>query len=122
MEIRNGNTLESHRFISRGRVAPVAVVHPRGLLAVFAAVFGAAATSALGKLSLEFLPLATLVVGTLTNATPRLVLAAEVSHDHARPVLHVLRVVSDSELLHQGEDVDVVGKEVLVLILRHLDR
>jgi hypothetical protein len=114
--------LGSRRVVSRGRVAPVAVVHPRGLLAVFAAVFGATAAPTLGKLSLELLPLATLVVGTLTDATSRLVLAAEISHDNARPVLHILRVVSNGELLHQGEDIDIVGEQVLVFVLGHLDR
>lgn len=90
-------------------MAPVAMVNPRSFLAVFAAVLGAAAASALGKLALEFLPLAALVVRTLTNAASRLILAAEVSHDHAGPVLHVLRVVPNGELLNQGEDIDIIG-------------
>lgn len=98
-------------------MAPVAMVNPRSFLAVFTAVLGAATASAFGKLALEFLPLAALVVRTLTNAASRLILAAEVSHDHAGPVLHVLRVVPNGELLNQGEDIDIIGQQVLILIL-----
>lgn len=65
------------------------MVHPRGFLAVFAAVLGTAATTALGELALEFLPFAALVVCALADAAARFVLAAEVPHHHAGPVLHV---------------------------------
>ena len=99
MEIKT-KLLWSHRVVSGGRMAPVPVVYPRGFLAIFTAVFGATATSTFGELTLEFFPLATLVIGALADATSRLILTAEVSHDHARPVLHVLGVMSNSKLLH----------------------
>lgn len=63
-----GTPSRSSGVVSRGGVAPVAVIYPCCLLAVFAAVLGAPATAALGKLSLKLLPLATLVVSTLANA------------------------------------------------------
>lgn len=94
----------------------MAVVYPRGLLAILAAVLGTAATTTLGKLSLEFLPFAALVVRTLADATARLVLAAEIPHHHTCPVLHVLRVVTDSELLNQGKDVHIIWKKVFILL------
>jgi hypothetical protein len=110
-----------HRVVSRGRMAPVPVVYPRGFLAVFAAVFGATAPPALGELTLELFPLATLVISALPDATSRLVLTAEVSHDHARPVLHILGVVSNSKLLHEGENINIIGKQVLVFLLAHIN-
>lgn len=97
------------------RVAPVPMEHPRGFLTVFAAVLGAATTSALGKLALEFLPFATLVVCALADPTARFVLAAQIPHHHACPVTHVFRVVTDRELFYQWEDVHVVREEVFVL-------
>ena len=108
--------------VSRGRVAPVAVVDPCGFLAIFAAVFGATAATTLGKLPLELFPLATLVVSALADATSRFVLAAEVPHHHARPVLHVFGMVADGELFYQRKDVDIVGQQVLVLFLRVRNR
>lgn len=101
---------EGCRIKSRCGVAPVAVVYPRGFLAVFAAVLGTAATAALCELALELLPFATLVVGALANPSTRLVLAAEVPHYHAGPVLHVLGVVSHGELLNEREDVHIIWK------------
>lgn len=98
-------------------MTPVAVVDPRSLLTVFAAILGAAAATAFGELALEFLPLATLVVGALADAASRLILAAEVSHDNAGPVLHVLRVVPNGELLNQREDINIIRQQVLVLLL-----
>lgn len=90
-------------------MAPVTMVDPRTLLTLLAAVLGATAASALGKLALVFLPLATLIVGALANASSRVILPAEIPHHHTRPVLHVLGVVSNGELLDQGEDIEVVG-------------
>jgi len=102
-------------------MAPVPMVHPSGFLAIFAAVFGATATSTLSKLTLELLPPATLVVSALANTTSRLVLTAEVPHNNARPVLHVLGMMPNSKLLHQGENVDIIGEQVLVLLLAHFN-
>jgi hypothetical protein len=98
-------------------MTPVAVVNPRSLLTVFAAVLGTAAATAFGELALELLPFATLVVSALTNTTSRLVFAAEVSHDHTGPVLHILRVVPNGELLNQREDINIIRQQVLVLLL-----
>jgi hypothetical protein len=99
MEIKM-KLLWGHRVVSRGRMAPVPVVYPRGFLAIFAAVFGATATATLGELTLELFPLATLVICALADTTSRLILTAKVSHDHACPVLHVLGVMSNSKLFH----------------------
>jgi hypothetical protein len=60
----------------RSSMAPVAMVDPRGLLAVFAAILGAAAATAFGELALELFPLAALVIRALTDAASRLILAA----------------------------------------------
>lgn len=103
-------------------MAPVPVIHPSGFLALFAAVFGATATSTFGELTLEHLPLATFEVGTLADPAPCLIFATKISHDHTRPVLHVLRVMSHGELLHQGEDVDIIGQQILIFLLTHLSR
>lgn len=89
---------------------------PRALLTFFAAVFGAAASSALGKLPCKFFPLATLVVGTLSDASSGVVLAAQVPHHHASPVLHIRTVVANGELLHEGKQVEVVGQKVLLVV------
>lgn len=88
------------------------VEYPCTLLAFLAAVFCPSASSALGKLSGELLPLAALVVGTLSYATSRVILPAQVPHHNSSPVLHVLAVVPDGELLHQREYVEVVRQEV----------
>jgi hypothetical protein len=45
------------------------VVDPRTLLALFTAILGATATAAFGKLSRELLPLATFVIGALSDAS-----------------------------------------------------
>lgn len=111
-----------HPFISWRGVAPVTMIHPRGFLTIFAAVLGAAATATLGKLSLELFPFTALVVCALPNATSRLVLAAEIPHDDASPVLHVFGVMTHRKLFHQGEDVDIVRKHVLLLFLWRFDR
>ena len=100
----------------RGSHAPVSVEHPRALLAFLAAVLGPPAPSALGKLPGELLPLAALVVGTLPYAASGVILAAKVAHHDPGPVLHVLAVVPDSELLNQREDVEVVRLEVFLLL------
>lgn len=120
MEIKM-EPLWGHRVVSRGRMAPVPVVYPGGFLAIFAAVLGATATPTLGELTLELFPLATLVVGALADATSRLILTAEVSHDHACPVLHVFGVMPNSKLLHQGKDVEIVGNQVLVFLLTRIN-
>ena len=45
------------------------MVDPRTLLALFTAILGATATAAFGKLSRELLPLATFVIGALSDAS-----------------------------------------------------
>lgn len=53
----------------RGTMAPVTVVHPGCLLAIFAAVFRATTPATLGKLPLELLPFPALVIRTLPDTT-----------------------------------------------------
>lgn len=97
--------------------APMAVESPCAFLAFLTAVFGTPATAALRKLPCVLFPFAALVVGTLTDASPGVVLSAQVSHNHTGPVLHVCAVVPDCELLHEGEYVLVVGEEVFLFAL-----
>lgn len=90
---------------------------PSTLLTLFAAILGTSTASALSKLTGVFLPLAALVVGALSDAAPRVVLPAEVPHNNSGPVLHVRAVVSHCKLFHQGENVEIVWEEELLLIL-----
>ena len=101
-----------------GSDAPEAVAPPCAFLALLRAVLCPPAASALGKLSSVLLPLAALPIGALSDATARLVFPAEVAHDHASPILHVVllwgcwRVVVvvagrgfGGELLDEREDI-----------------
>ena len=110
-----GENSTKRKRISWRRVAPMAMVHPRGFLAVLAAVFGPATTAAFCELPLEFLPFAALIVRALADTTARFILATEIPHHHTGPVPHVFRMVTDGELLNQREDVHIVREEVLIL-------
>lgn len=90
---------------------------PGTLLTLFAAVLCSAAPTALSKLPCEFLPFPALVVGTLSNATTGIVLAAQVTHNNSGPVLHIRAVVSNSELLYERENVEIIRKKVLLFEL-----
>jgi len=57
-------------------MTPVPMVDPRTLLALFTAIFGASTTAAFGKLSRELLPLATFVIGALSDASLRVIFPA----------------------------------------------
>ena len=70
---------------------------PSFALTLLAAVFRFATPSTLGKLSSNFLPLAAIHVGALTNPSVSVVFAACVSHDYTCPVLNIGR-----QLLHLG--------------------
>lgn len=94
----------------------MAVESPSTLLALFAAVLGPPASAALGKLTGVLLPLATLVICTLADPSTSVVLAAEVSHNNAGPVLHISAVVANCELLNKREEVEVVGEQVLLVV------
>ena len=76
------------------------MVDPRTLLALFTAIFGASTTAAFGKLSRELLPLATFVIGALSDASLRVIFSTQIPHDDTRPVLHIFRMVSHSELFN----------------------
>ncbi len=95
---------------------PMPVEHPGTLLALFAAVFRPPAPPAFGKLASELLPLPTLVVRTLPYPVSAVVLAAEIPHHDASPVLHVLAVMPDRELLNKREDVEVIWEEVFFFV------
>ncbi len=82
---------------------------PRTFLTLFAAVLRSAAPAALSELSRELLPFTTLVVCALPNATPRIILAAEIAHHNPSPVLHIVAVISHRKLLNQRENVEIVG-------------
>lgn len=88
--------------------APMPMKNPSTLLTLLTAILCSPTPPTLGELSSIFLPLAALKVRALANAAPQIVLAAQIPHDHAGPVLHVLSVVSHCELLYQREDVEIV--------------
>ena len=94
----------------------MSMIGPGALLALFAAVLCPAAPTALSELPGELFPLTTLVISALSNPAPGIVLAAEVTHDDAGPVLHISTVISHRKLLHEGEDVKIVWQEVLFLV------
>src|ERR1700760_1094224 len=102
------------RHSLRRLLAPMSMVQPSALLALFAAILGSPATSALGKLSCELFPLAALVVRALSDTSAGVVFAAEISHDYSGPVLHVRRVMANRKLLDQGENVEIVILGVLL--------
>ena len=86
----------------------MAVVHPRGFLAILAAILGTTASTTFSKLSLEFFPFAALVVCALADAAAGLILTAEIPHHHTCPILHIFGMVADGEFLNQWEDVDII--------------
>ena len=86
--------------------------NPSALLAFLAAVLRPSAPSALGELPRELFPFPALVVGAVSDSASAVVFPAEVTHYYASPVLHVLAVVTDGELLDEREDVEVVWEEV----------
>lgn len=92
-----------------GDLAPMPVVDPGVLLAIFTTILGSTAAPTFRKLPCKLLPFAALVVGTLPYTTSIVVLATEVSHYYASPMLHVLRMMPHCKLFHQGEDIEVVG-------------
>lgn len=100
----------------------MAVEGPRTLLALFAAVLGAAATAALSKLASVLFPFPALIVGALADTAPCLVFPAQVPHNDPCPVLHVCAVVSYGELLDQGEYVHIIRQKILFLVLVLVNR
>ena len=91
-----------------GGHTPMAMIYPCTLLTILAAVLRPPTASTLCKLSCEFFPLSTLIVCTLSDPTSGVIFAAQIPHDHAGPVLHVLAVVSDSKFFNQRENVEIV--------------
>jgi hypothetical protein len=89
---------------------------PCTLLALFAAVFGSSASATLGKLTSVLFPFAALIVSTLADASTGVVLAAEISHNHTSPVLHISTVVTNCELLNKWEKVEIVVKQILFVV------
>ena len=92
------------------------MIYPGVLLALFAAVFGSTASPTFGELPSPLLPFAALVESALTDTTARVVFSTKIPHDHAGPVLHIVRVMSDGEFFDEGEDVEVVLEQVLLII------
>ena len=66
--------------------APEAVAAPGAFLALFRAVFRAAAAAAFCELSCVLFPFTALPVSTLSDAAARVVFPAKVTHDYACPV------------------------------------
>lgn len=76
-------------FISRiGSDTPKSVTSPGTFLTFLAAVFGPSAAATLRELTLVLFPLATLPICTLSDSS-LFIFAAEITHDHTSPVLHV---------------------------------
>lgn len=95
-------------------MTPVTMVDPGALLTLLAAVLCPATAATFGKLSSEFLPFPTLVIGTLTNAAPGIILSTKISHDNAGPVLHVLGMVTHRKLLNKGENIEIIRLKVFL--------
>jgi hypothetical protein len=98
-------------------MAPVSMEYPCTLLALLAAVFRSTAPPALCELSLELLPPPALIVGTLPNATARIVFPAQVPHHDTCPILHILGMVANREFFHQWEDIEIIRQEIFFLFL-----
>jgi len=92
----------------------MAMERPSTLLTFLAAVLCASTPTTLSKLPGELLPLAAFVVGTLSNASTGIILAAEVPHNNTSPVLHVGTVVADCEFFHQRENIIVIWQEIFL--------
>jgi len=104
------------------RMAPVAMAWPGLALTLLAAILSAAASTTLGKLASELFPFAAFVPCALPDTSFGFVLSTEISHDYTSPVLHVLRVMTNGELLHQWKDVVIIRlKEFLHVILVFLN-
>ena len=101
----------------RGRHTPMTMEGPSALLALLAAIFGATAAATFRKLACVLLPLAALVVSTLSNSSTGIIFAAKISHHNACPVLHIGRVVAYGKLLNKWEEVEVIREEVLSILL-----
>lgn len=84
----------------RSSDTPMPMKNPRLLLTLLATILGPPTPPTLSKLPRILLPLPALVVRALPYPATRVVFAAEVAHHHARPVLHVLRVVADGEFFY----------------------
>lgn len=96
----------------------MAVVNPCTLLALFATILCLSTTATLGKLSCVPLPFATLVVCALTDVTTGFVFAAEVSHNHASPVIDIrMVVVAHGELFDQRENVIIIWLAVFLIVV-----
>ena len=106
-----------HAHSRRRHLTPMPVEYPCILLAFLAAIFGAATTPTLGELARTLFPSAALIVCALSNATSGVVLSAKIPHDYAGPVLHIRRVVTNSEFLHKRENVEVIRQEVFLIFL-----
>ncbi|KAI6755314.1 hypothetical protein HG531_004420 [Fusarium graminearum] len=89
---------------------------PCTLLTLLTTVFGASTSAAFRELAGVLFPFTALVVGTLANTTTSVILAAEVSHDNASPVLHISTVIAHCELLDKREEVEIVGKQILFVV------
>jgi hypothetical protein len=89
---------------------------PSTLLTLFAAVFRPTTPPAFGELSGILFPLATFVIGTLPYTASAVVFAAEIAHDDAGPVLHLLAMMSHSKLFYQWEDVVIVWEKIFFFL------
>jgi hypothetical protein len=93
------------------------MVNPCILLAILAAILCPPTSATLGELPCHFFPFSTSIVRTLSNSAPRIIFAAEVLHHHTRPVLHIFRMMANGELLHQGEGVEIIRLQVLLILV-----
>lgn len=101
----------------RRHLTPMPMEYPCILLAFLAAIFRAPTSPTLGKLARTLFPSAAFVVCALSNSTSGVVLSAKIPHDNAGPVLHICGVMTNSELLHERKNVEVIRQEVLLILL-----
>ena len=105
-QVRAKRSRNAHCLCLLFNTPPAMSFVPSLALALLAAVLGLAAAATLCKLPGFGLPLAATSVGTLTNALPRVVLAASISHDYPCPVLDLQGMHRPvSKLFHDCKDI-----------------
>jgi hypothetical protein len=84
-------------FLLGSSNTPMPMINPSTLLTLLTTILRPPTPPTLCKLSRIFLPLPTLIICTLPNPTPRIILSAQIPHYDSCPVLHILTVMTDGE-------------------------
>ena len=119
--IRKKKTMTEPCSRSARSMTPVTMIDPGALLTLLAAVLCPATPATFGKLSSEFLPFPTFIIGALANATPSIILSTKIAHDNAGPVLHVFGMVTHCELFNKGENIEIIRLKVFLKFITFQD-